>query len=75
MDTFAAAEGRCAIRADGRLANFVKERYASWIQGWRPHRGGKESCVRWKPSRSRRVSSAEREWSPGIPGGLINEFI
>ena len=79
MDAFARGlKIAAAIRKDGRLAEFVKQRYSSWDSGHRrKDRSGQGRASRnWKRTCSRRATS-----QPNTSGrqefleNLINEFI
>jgi hypothetical protein len=73
MDAFARGlKIAAAIRKDGRLAEFVKQRYASWDSGHRREdriRQGRFQGTRSVHAQAGR-SDAQRQRSPGIPGEL-----
>ena len=62
MDAFARGlKIAAAIRKDGRLAEFMKERYASWDSGIRREiESGKANLKNWRPTSSRKAED-ERE--------------
>ena len=71
MDAFARGlKIAAAIRKDGRLANFVKQRYSSWDSGI----GAKIEAGQGQASRTSKPTCSRRATPPRTPAGGRNSW-